>query len=173
MKTIDIVAVAVKIISVFLIYKFLNSVPDIFESIGNWLDTNPILLVGHKNPLMMLPVYISQFIILVIALCFPVGVARFFLSKKQLNTTIEIDVVEKLEVAGSVIVGIYMLSQAVPDLVFDLARVLQWPDDQINNDVVVSKYKMYLLMTVVQILIGITLTFGSKGLVKLINSARN
>lgn len=99
---------------------------------------------------------------------FPATVSRWLLPKTQDESTVIKGSFDEFQGVCLVIIGIYILTWAVPDLVHNISRIVFLGELYEYNDLSRREDKLYLFSTLVEILVGLFLVFGSRGISSLV-----
>ncbi len=136
-----------------------------------WIDKT---LYGSM--LLFLPHLVLALVTAVIGLFFvkfPYVISSKLIPSTKFDTT-QIEWEEKLiERVSFVLLGVFILSWAIPDVIYNIIFFIQYKTHSPNFDVDFTENKINLFITVVEIGIGVFLVLGSRGLVNLIHKLRS
>ncbi len=104
---------------------------------------------------------------------FPYYLAAKLIPKTGLDNT-QIDWEEKLvERIGFVLLGVYILSWAIPDIILNIIYLYKYVGAGPNDEANLTTSKINTFISLIEIVIGLFLVLESRGLVKLIHKLRS
>ena len=138
-------------------------------------------LAGHINPArtgeLTVPIiyfffsFLVPIVLAIIIWKFPITIAKAALPRIQ-SEEIKISDGNSFLPSAFIVLGIYILTYAIPDMVFNITSlVMLW--DHVRDDFFGTNYGPSILSGVIEITIAFWLIFGCYGIQKLIASMRN
>lgn len=112
------VALGVRLFAVWVIIGLLEAVPGAFFFLDNGSPPAPD---GYKAAIIAIAAALA--LIATLLWRFPLAVARKLLPRQALDATVALPASEPIERAGFCLLGLWLLIQAVPRLVFDAIRL--------------------------------------------------
>ncbi|TYK64122.1 hypothetical protein CWS31_017365 [Colwellia echini] len=171
MQSIESLALGVRLLGIFLFVTLLRDMPLTIETISQYKSFDPSL-----NTSFTMNFYTA---VSVISIAFSLAMIKFpvFISKKLIAKTItkspiissDLDIAK---VTGITLLGIYILSWAIPDLVNNLIGLSQAKEYAPHDKANIAYIWNSLITTVVEIGIGLYCMFSASGLIKLVKMAR-
>jgi len=172
MNTIELLAVGIRLLGLYLLFKSLQFLASAYFSY------HQVSLSMHDfNPFMISGGYIVSALLMFLCcglfIKFPVTVADKLLPRVgKTDTELSGDAVQ-LQLAGFSLLGVYILSWAIPDLINNFALLAFIPNDDPSYSSGSNPYDIInLAVTVVEVVIGLYLVLQSQGLVNLIKRLR-
>ncbi len=167
MRLLDIVAVAVRLLVLIMFYQILGGLPWLASQIGAWQQE---IETVHRG---MSPWYSAlglfwQVVILLIIFRFPLTMARILVPPSARDVTIEGGNAESLQLAGFVLVGIYMVAWGVVDIFSNGTILLTLSTRGLGDSDFFVRAQGYLVATVVQIVVGLFVMLGSGGVLRFV-----
>lgn len=172
MNTIELLAVGVRLLGVYFLLQFVqflgSSYSSYYQMASSLPEFNPFFVAGgYAFTAMLMLAFALVFI------KFPATVAGWLVPKiDKDSSTISGSLIE-LQLTGFTLLGVYILSWAIPDLIHNsalLAVIPHYDESYLISD---RPYDVInIVVTAVEIVIGLFLTLQAKGLVRLINKFR-
>ena len=169
----ELLAIGVRLFGIWLVVSSLNSLTlGVSYMIGQaWIDK--IISSSFMMYLPFLGLAIGKAIIGFLLIKFPYFVAFKLIPKTNLDNT-QINWEEKLvERVGFVLIGVYILSWAIPDLTHIVVYFVQNKEYSPNGTIDFAANKLNFIVTLVEISIGLFLILGSQGVVNVIHKLRS
>jgi hypothetical protein len=172
MKTIDVLAIGVRLLGLYFVMKFIQYLGSAYVSYQqvslSMPDFNPLIIAGGYA--------ISAIVMLVFCMLFikfPAIIASKLLPRTNKDSTVLSGDAAQLQLAGFSLIGIYILSWAIPDLVHNSALLAVMPSYNPSYSMSDRPYDLINFgVTVIEILIGLYLVLQAKGVIKLIDKFR-
>ena len=172
MKTIDVLAIGIRLLGLYFVMKFIQYLGSAYVSYHQMSlsmpDFNPLIIVGgYAISAIVMLVFCALFI------KFPAIIASKLLPRTNKDSAVLSGDAAQLQLAGFSLLGIYILSWAIPDLVHNSALLAVMPN--YNPSYFISDRPYDLInfgVTVIEIVIGLYLVLQAKGLVNLIDKFR-
>jgi len=121
-------------------------------------------------------VWVPILIIYVVGLAlvkFPISIAKIVLPRTSSQTE-NINISQNtITIAGTTILGVYLLTMALPDLAFNILLIYQQYNYGLSENFQITETFIYLVSTGIEFGLGLYLVFGSKGLLNFIHKIRN
>ena len=169
----ELLAIGVRLLGIWLIVSSLNSLTlGVSYVIGQaWADKT--ISSSFMMYLPFLGLAIGKALIGFLLIKFPYFVASKLIPKTNVDNT-QINWEEKLvERIGFVLLGVYILSWAIPDLIHIVVYFVQNKDYSPNGTIDFATNKLNFIVTLVEISIGLFLILGSQGVVNVIHKIRS
>ena len=174
MKSIEILALGIRLVGIAAIFQLLQFFGYSATSIQQWLYSHP-----GESFTWLISVYGAICIVFAI-MCFllikfPITVSRWLLPKTTNDEPVFNGSIDDLRIAAFTVMGVYILSWAVPDLFYNAGTLLQLNDERMmglyNPD---DKNALILdeIITIMEISIGLYLCLQAKGLNNLLLKLR-
>ncbi|MDQ2075171.1 hypothetical protein [Marinimicrobium sp. ABcell2] len=170
MKSIDILAIGIRIVGIVFILRLIQYLSDSYSSIYRWTLSSP-----EENLTYILVIYgtvgLAFSVICFILIKFPVTVSRWLLPKSKDDEPVFNGSIDDLRIAAFTIIGVYILSWAIPDLFYNASMLVKVQSEGLANLYSRDSTITYLIqggITILEILIGLYLCLQAKGLNKLI-----
>jgi hypothetical protein len=172
MKTIELLAVGVRLVGLYLLVLTIKYVGSAYFSYHQMAismpDFNPLVISGGYVVSALL-----MFIFSILFIKFPATIAYRLLPKADKDSPKLSEDSSQIQLAGFTLLGIYILSWAIPDLIYNLAVLSVIPFYDSSYSMGNRPYDLVNLgVTIIEIIIGLYLVFQAKGLVKLIDRIR-
>lgn len=169
MKLIEVTAIGIRIFGILLFLKFLSGVT-------NWLATYGIGYVLGDNletKLLVLLLNSIPFVLSLIFIALPVAIAKIILPvTSAASPELESDG-RSIQYAGLTILGVYILSYAIPDLIYNILSIFVITRSKVDLGESQYSYVVNFVATVIELGIGVYLIIGVNGLVNIISKLRN
>jgi len=160
----QIVALAIRVFAVFLLVYGLRSlstfvpigyINDMASEAWIWIAVFAIVLFGI--------VWLLWF--------FPLSIARKLLPRTTQKSTEVAVSAQEIETIAFTVLGLWVLSTGVPDIIYWITYWLTIANASVDPDISLDRLG-YTLATVMEIIIGVWLMFGAKGLRGLLHRMR-
>lgn len=165
MKLLPLAALAVRVLGIYLFIKTVSTVPFEIKHIIDSPKNNFLTAYLFYNGLI--------FVVSMIFILFPKSAAKLLIPiESDSSTEAQIDY-QKLEACAFAILGMYVLSYAVPDLFYNaifLMKVFVLQDQDWSD--YSKQFTVNFIVTCIEIVIGLVLLLGTKGLIRLITKFR-
>jgi hypothetical protein len=156
----QIVAVGIRLFCIWLAVYLFRDVPALWSARkGQFLDVGAVVVVA-----------VVVAVVLIALWMFPLTVAGKLLPKAALNEPSQLPV-DQVERAGFCLLGLWMLTEAIPSLFYYAVMVYEYARPDVRPELRAENVAG-LLHTAVQLGLGIWLLFGARGLLGLIRWAR-
>lgn len=172
MKTIDVLAIGVRLLGLYFVMKLIQYLGSAYFSYHQMAlsmpDFNPLIIAGgYAISALIMLVFCTLFI------KFPATIAYKLLPRTDKDSTVLSGDAVQLQLAGFSLLGIYILSWAIPDLIHNSALLAVIPNYDGSYSMGKRPYDLINLgVTVIEIIIGLYLVLQAKGLVGLIDKLR-
>lgn len=169
MRTIEALGIGIRVLGLFLFATLLRDMPLIIETISQYKTLDP-----NANNSMTIYAALSLIFIMcaLLMIKFPISVAKLITAKSEIPSPELNGDLALLQTTAITILGVYIVSWAVPDLVGNIIGLLNL-NTYIPNDEVGKAYIWNdLITTMVEIAIGLYCAINAKGIKKLINTLR-
>tara|TARA_R110002167_G_scaffold173731_1_gene372355 strand:+ start:73 stop:585 length:513 start_codon:yes stop_codon:yes gene_type:complete len=169
MQAIESIALGIRLLGIFLFVMLLKDMPQIIESINLYKSVSQ----GTGNLMYIyLGISIAAIFLSLIMIKFPISVSKLLYAKSihaspQLSSDLEI-----AKVTGITILGVYILSWAIPDLVNNIIGLVQANTYAAYDEANIAYIWNSLITTILEIIIGLYCAINSNGIVKLISRLR-
>lgn len=171
MKDVEFLGCGLRLLGLFLILKSIQMAGNGLISLGQYDQVTMGIDTTLFGLSIWFPVAIT-FLASIFLMMFPVSLAKWCLPRSSADTK-DIDFSDAtLVISGSVLMGIYVLSRAVPDLAYNVLFLYQQYSLDPHNNHHISETMIRALVTVIEIGIGVYLVIGSKSLFRLVNQLR-
>lgn len=166
MKSIEILALAIRLIGIVFILDVVQFFAYSYTTTQQWMYGNP-----GESAAMWLAFYgVIGFIL--VAACFflikfPMTVSRWLLPKSEGDEPIFNGSIDDLRIAAFTIIGVYILSWAIPDFFYNAGMLLHMRSQgmmDLYNEDAKDEYIIQELTTVLEIGVGLYLCLQAKGL---------
>ena len=172
MKTNELLAIGIRLLGIYFLIQFVQFIGAAYFSYTQVVLSMPdinthIISVGYIITAVMILIFSLAFI------KFPATVANKLLPNTSNDSPLLSGSAKELQLAGFSLLGIYILSWSIPDLIHNSALLIVIPNYDESYSMVNRPYDLINLgVTLVEITIGLYLTLQAQGLVKLINKVR-
>lgn len=166
MKSIEILALGIRIVGILMIVEIIQYLAYSYTSIHQWMYARP------DDSITMWLVYHGVVGSALIVFCFvllklPLTVSRWLLPKAKADEPIFSGSIDDLRIAAFMIIGVYILSSAIPDFVHNASMILYLSGEEmmkLYNPNEISEYIIKELDSALKIGIGLYLCLQAKGL---------
>lgn len=163
----DIVAVAVRLLSIYVFYRILVGLPSLVQVL--------VSSGGAVSAWMLLIVLVPALLLCAGLWCFPLTVAKKLLpARQESGSEGSIDASLALSI-GLMLIGVWLLATALGDLVY-WGTVMLWAQHTIDaysaGWALGAEQVASIVATIVQLLLSLWLIFGSVGIRRLIERYR-
>ena len=163
-----VVKIVCRLIAISLGIKFFTILPSVFLVLTTYEAQNGVSMLWQ--------VVISDVFYLIIAILFWVlaePIARIIIGKdSDLSGTLDINI-PKLQAGAFSVVGIFTLCTAIPGLVRAVSNVMMIESMSSGVNEASIDFRAQAISYGVQILIGVLLLFGSKGIANIVKMSRD
>ena len=172
MTTIELLSIGIRLLGVYFLVKFVQFIGTAYlpyhQMVLSATDFNPLIISGGYTITAVLMLAFS-----IIFIKFPATVSKNLLPRTSVESLVLSGSAKELQLAGFTVLGVYILSWAIPDLIHNSALLVVVPHYDESYTMSNKPYDLINLgVTVVEIAIGFYLTLQSQGLVRLINKVR-
>ena len=170
MQSIEVLAVGIRILGIFLLVTLLREMPLIIETISQYgsMDSKP------NNSMTIYALLSLVFILLsLIMIKFPLSVSKLLISKSSVSSEKLDSNSHVVQTTAIVILGVFILSRAIPDLVNNIIALRNAKVYMPFDDAGLAYIWNSLITTLVEIAIGLYCTLNSEGILKLIKRLRS
>jgi len=173
MKSIELLALLIKISAVFLFLGLLVSLRGIYPYFLEPYSEDPqFLLIGIISALTT----VVGFVLAIIFWNFPISVSKWFLPKSSDNNYSDIDLkVENLEVILYSAIGVYLVCSNIPNLAYDIMYYAFLSETELNmfsNNRSVGESIIEIMYSLGSVIIGLLLALFSGNLKSAIGKFR-
>jgi hypothetical protein len=170
MKLTELTAIGLRIFAVYLFMYALNQ----SALLIGFIDSDNYDGANRVTPAFYIFWVGTPLLISIVIWFFPITTTKLFLPKYKTDTFSPVEKSE-LYIAAIVLVGIFILSTAIPDVLYWVIRVYLAADlmDSGLDFIFTPKDKASMVATVIQLIMGIWLLFGAKGLLGFVIRARS
>lgn len=172
MNIIQILAVGIRVLGIFVILVTLRDLPQwavTMQQAGVDYTTGEADLTAYYYFIVFTIIVLGVALLMIV---FPETLSKKLVRNSEAKTELSNIKLESVQLGGLFLLGAYILSWAIPDLVHNGLYVWQLRNT-IGLDIEpAATYKNLLIVTLVEIVIGIYLMFGSKGLVNIVKNFR-
>jgi hypothetical protein len=167
MKIIEVVSVAVRIFGILLFVVTLRDAPRLLSAVADiGLEAaTPSLYIQWAMVASCL--FVSAFMVK-----FPGVISRLLVTPSQSSSPLIEENGQAIQIAGITIVGVYILTWAIPDLLYNGLMLWVVSGYESPPKEYISETKVSEMITVIEISIGLYLALGAKGLTIALNKLR-
>jgi len=167
MKVIEVVSVAVRIFGILLFVITLRDSPRYLSAISDLgiEATPPSVYIQWAMVLACLSM--AAFMIK-----FPGVISHMLVTPSKSASPLIEENGQAIQVAGLTIVGVYILTWAIPDLLYNGLMLWAVTGYDLPPKEFISEAKITEMVTIIEIGIGLYLAFGAKGITKTLNRLR-
>lgn len=166
MKSIEVLALGIRVIGIFSILEILQFTATSYAAIQQWAYVNP----GESITAWL--VLYGCIGLLLIAVCFllikfPITVSRLLLPNANDDEPVFNGSADDLRISAFIIIGVYILSWAIPDFIYNASMLLRMRSEGIlhlYNQSTKGEIIIQEIITVLEIVIGLYLCLQAKGL---------
>ena len=170
MKSIEALGISVRVLGIFLLVTLLRDMPLTMMATSqfnnDFLDTNYPMIIY----------VVLSFIFLICTLImikFPISISKLLLPKTEISSSELNNDLDTLQITAITILGIYILSSAIPDLTNNILSLINLKEYMPHDEVGITFAWHSLITTFLEILIGIYCTLGAKGIINIIHRCRS
>jgi len=172
MRTIELLAIGIRLLGMYFLVKCVQFIGTAYASYHQMAISLP-----EFNPLIILGAYaitaVLMFAFAIIFIKFPAIISKSLLPRTSVESPVLPGSPKELLLAGFAVLGVYILSWAIPDLIHNSALLIVIPRYEQSYSMGNRPYDLINLgVSVVEIVIGLYLTLQAQGLVRLINKVR-
>lgn len=165
MRSIELFAIGLRLLGIYTLLLSADTATMLFQSMPNYVSA-----WNGEIPTLIISLAVAEVAAILIAgillLKFPVSIARFLMPKADEADPILNGSAKDIQTAIFCVVGVYILSWAIPDLINNL---LFWhAESKVTGDVTNSDYKFLTIVTLVELVIGFYLSLQAHGLSNLV-----
>ncbi|WP_163832875.1 hypothetical protein [Spartinivicinus ruber] len=172
MKVIEVTALGLRLVGLFMLVKALAAIP------GNYVQYQQMILTDFRDSGDQIGFYyffvspLIMFIASILIIKFPVSIAKLLVPNSFADSpTLETDG-KQIQIAGLVLLGVYILSWSVPDFFYNFLGLFYFKQFSSGDANGLSQYWVGLVITLLEMLIGLYLAIGASGIYKLIRKFR-
>lgn len=173
MKTIEVLAIGIRLLGIYFVVKFFQFISSAYISYHQLAYAMPdvippILASGYAICALVMLAFCALFI------KFPTIIASKLLPKTNKESAVLSGDAAQLQLAGFSLLGIYILSWAIPDLIHNSALLVVMPSYEPSYSINDRPYDLINVgVTLIELVIGLYLVLQAKGLVKLLAKIRD
>jgi len=169
MQSLQVLGVSVRVLGVFLFVTLLRDIPITIETIAQYKTFAP-----NSNGSMTIYAILSIIFIAcsLVMIKFPISVSKLLISKSEVTSPELSCDLNSLQITAITVLGIYILSWAIPDLVNNIIALSNLNKYTPSDEVGIAFTWNALLTTIVEIAIGLYCALSSKGIMIFINKLR-
>jgi len=169
MQSIEVLGVGIRVLGIFLLITLLREMPLIIETISQYKNLDP-----NANGSMTIYAALSLMFIMcsLVMIKFPISISKLLIPKTQVSSPELNSNLVALQITAITILGLFILSRAVPDLINNIISLLNAKSYRPNDDAGIAYIWNSLITTLIEIAIGLYCTLNSSGLIKIINRLR-
>lgn len=166
MKSIEVLALGVRLVGIISIFEILQFFAYSYRSIQQWMYQNP----GESIIVWLVLYGLIGFFLIVVCFClikFPLSFSRWLLPKADNGEAIFNGSIDDLKIAAFTVMGVYILSWAVPDFIYNASMLFHIKNEGMMSPYNTSARNEYIiqeLITVLEVGIGLYLCLQAKGL---------
>ncbi len=169
MKVHELTAIGLRIFAIVLFLYTLRQFVGVASYLGNASDEFPTASGYYLSATILVP-----FIVAVLVWLFPLSLAKSIVPNMEHQPLVALSQSE-LYIAAITLLGIYVLSYAVPDFIFWLTRfyiasTMRKEGIEFERG---SEPTSHFVSTIVELAIGVWLVLGSKGILRVIKKTRD
>ena len=172
MKLIELLSVTIRIFGILLVVHCLRVFPSWLTEIKQ-LKENSTYSV---DPGISMNLYyfsaIAILLIAIIMIVLPVSIAKILATKSSSNSPLLEEKGEAIQIAGFTIIGVYILTWAIPDLLLNALVIFELKMYTPSDSLGLTQAVHSEIVTLVEIGIGLYLTLSAQGVTKLIRKFR-
>ena len=164
MKITEVTALGIRVFGILFLLKLASSFTAWYMSIDSSVEPS-------YSKIQLLFTYIVPFLLSLIAIKFPVFLAKLLIStSSQPSQELETDG-KSIQLAAFVILGVFILSYAIPDLIHNALIIIALNKEEAQVD----NYPYYIneITTFIELAIGLYLAIGANGIYKTIERLRS
>ncbi len=172
MRSLDILAVGIRLLGLFFIFKILQNAQVLFAQYLFATSANqdfPIVYwITYGSLAMIMLVFVG------LCIKFPVTISKVILPKTKQESPVFNGSMGDLQIVGFILLGVYILSWAIPDFIYNSLFLLSSDVGEVGfgySDLLT--YKVNIAVTLIEISIAIYLIFQAKGLSNIIKRIRS
>ena len=167
MKIIEVVSVAVRIFGILLFVVTLRDAPQWISSVADFG-----LEVATTTIYIQWAMATSCLLMSVFMIKFPGVISRMLVTPSESSSPLIEEKGQAIQVAGITIIGVYILTWAIPDLFYNGLMLWVVSGYELPPKEYISEIKIGEFITVIEIAIGLYLALGAKGLTIAMNKLR-
>lgn len=169
MKIIEVLAIAIRLLGIWLLIRMLESLPD-------WLQVMAIIDSGRPLPehIAYIPyaIFAALALIAFLMLKLPTKLAELLVGNLRSDSPLLEEKGQAIQIAGITIIGIYMLTRAIPDL-FHNAGMLWATSKHLMGASDLWVTNLNIAITLIELGIGFYCALGAQGITKVIHKLRS
>ena len=172
MKLYEILGVGLRVAGILLFANTLRTIPEVLLVASQFNEYG----LGDGMGKLKFSYYASQLLVLILSLSmisFPVSMAKFFIPNTDSKEVLDNASSSLILPIGITLIGVYILTWAIPDLIDNALFAWVQHSLHIDNDPVVQNVNVALAVTVVEIGIGLYCALGASGISRCINKLRS
>jgi len=166
MKINEILSIAIRIFGILLFFVTLRDAPQWLSSMNLF---RPAGFEDSPSRILQYGMVISFFAASFFMIKFPGVISRMLITPSSKDAPLIEENGQAIQIAGITIVGVYVLTWAIPDLFYN--AFVMWEIahyERTQNQTIIFRE----VVTVIEIAIGLYLSLGAKGLTNAINKLR-
>jgi len=167
MKLVEIVAIGVRLIGIFMIFLVLRDTPQLIATLKS-----TAVDIGSSDTAKYMFVWLFLSVMALSLIKFPLTFARLLVSETESGAVIIEKDGEAIQVAGFILIGIYILSWAIPDLFHNAMLLWHYNKYYPNQPDLIYEVVISELITFLETGIGVFLAIKSNGVVGLVRRLR-
>lgn len=172
MRNIELLVIGIRLVGIYAAFKGLQFIAIAYSSVQQTLSFAPEMDAASITGI-YIAIVLLYFAFVVFLLVKPLSVAKILLPKTDANEPLMQASISALEVAAFTILGVYIITLALPQVLGDGSRLWQLTEAQnLYDHSTKNTYITNLCISVFQLLIGIYLCLQASGLRKLIYKIR-
>ena len=167
MKLVEVVAVGIRLIGILMIFLVLRDTPQLIATLKSATVES-----GSSDTAKYMFVWLLLSVLALLLIKFPLTFAKLLVSETESGAVIIEKDGEAIQVAGFILVGIYILTWAIPDLFHNAMLLWHYNKYYPNQPDLISEVVISELITLLEIAIGVLLAIKSNGVVSLVRRLR-
>ncbi|WP_394175985.1 hypothetical protein [Thalassotalea litorea] len=169
MNKLDVLSVGIRLLGIFLLVFLLRDMPFVIETVKQFKEFNP---ESGSGMAFYLTISILAILVSLIMIKFPVSVSKMLTTSSKADSPKLEGNAETIQITGVLLLGIYILSWAIPDLINNIIGLWQAYKYTPNDTVNIAYIWNALITTIIEIAIGFYCALDSYGIVKMIAKLR-
>lgn len=167
MKLVEVVAIGIRLIGILMIFLVLRDTPQLIATMKSTTVES-----GGSDTVMYMFVWFLLLALALLLIKFPLTFSKILISETESGAVIIEKDGEAIQVAGFILIGIYTLTWAIPDLFHNAMLLWHYKKHYPHRPDLISDVVINELITLLEIAIGVLLAIKSKGVVSLVRRLR-
>jgi hypothetical protein len=171
MKLIEVASVCIRVAGLMMLVLVLRDTPQWINSIKSVGEGYGAYGASDKQYIYYL-MWFAMIAFSLLMVKFPMTISRILVTRSEADSPLIEENGEAIQIAGFTILGVYILTWAIPDFIHNAMYLWQIKKYAPNDQSSYSATIINELVTVVEIFLALYLTIGAKGLVNSIRKLR-